>query len=52
MMWATGPGNGADDWGISYFARGSGIIDLDALHKEPRIIIPSTYTDVRSGLHG
>ena len=54
LMWQTSPfrnGKGTDDLGLMFFARGEGDIKLDKLHKEPRIITPHEWVDLRKKLH-
>ncbi len=47
-----GHGQGTDTVNWVYFARGSGDIKLDALHKKPMIVKPADYTEkFRNSLH-
>jgi ADP-ribose pyrophosphatase YjhB (NUDIX family) len=44
-------GKGTDCVAFVYFARGEGELNLDSLHKNPRIVKTSEYRELRSDLH-
>src|SRR3989344_4957512 len=47
-----GHGKGTDTFNLVYFAEGEGELNLDRLHKSPRIIKPQDYTpEFRDSLH-
>jgi hypothetical protein len=53
-LFATDPfghGKGTDTLNIAFFAKASGKVKLDGLHKDPTIVKPKDYAKLRDSLH-
>jgi ADP-ribose pyrophosphatase YjhB (NUDIX family) len=53
-FWRTDPfghGRGTQHIVHVFFARGSGVLSLDELHKDPKIVTPDKYSELRGSLH-